>query len=96
MQRYILSSYEPNKNDKSLSNFDIFNNSRIGGDGTDGGLAVFLKEVLNETGVIGYTLAITIVAVDEDDEVGGLEGHLRALMVAGGSAHSALRIAIDR
>ena len=59
-------------------------------------LTVFAKEILDETGIVEYALLIAVVAVDEDYEMGGLEGHLGALIVAGGSADSSLGITIYR
>ncbi len=58
-------------------------------------MAVFADEVLDEPDVGGDALAVAVVAVDEDDEVGGLEGHLRALVVAGGGADASLGVAVD-
>ena len=58
-------------------------------------MAVFSDEVLDELGIGGDAVAVAVVAVDEDDEVGGLKRHLRALVVAGGGADSSLGIAVD-
>ena len=61
-----------------------------------GGLAVFAEEGEDVLGVFNDALFVTIVAVDEYDEVGGGEFHFRALIVAGGGAYPTLCIAIHR
>ena len=58
-------------------------------------MAVFPEQLLDETGVLRDALFVAVIAIDEDDEVSGLDGHLRALIVAGGSTYTALGIAID-
>jgi transketolase C-terminal domain/subunit len=50
---------------------------------------------LDETGIVGYALFVAVVTVDEHHEVGGLQGHLSALIVASRGADTSLGIPID-
>ena len=67
----------------------------VEGDGAAVALAVAAQQVLDEAGIIDDTLFLAVVAVDEYHEVGGVDGHLRALVVAGGCTYAALCVAID-
>ena len=46
-------------------------------------------------GVLGNFFAVAVVAVDEDEQMAGLEVDLGAFVVAGRCAHAALCIAVD-
>ena len=59
-------------------------------------LAVFAEQLLYVFSIFCDALLIAVVAVDEHEEVAGREFHLRALVVAGGSADTAFGIAIYR
>ena len=59
------------------------------------GLAIFRDEAQDELSVLADAVFVAVVSVDEYGEAGGLQGDLRALVVAGGSAHAADGVAID-
>ena len=58
-------------------------------------MAVFAEEGLYVFRILGDTLDVAVVAIDEDYEMGGGELHLGALVVAGGCADTSLCITID-
>ena len=60
-----------------------------------GGLAVFLEEGQDVLGIFDDTRLITVIAVDKDDEMRGLELDLGAFVVAGRRPYPTLCIAID-
>ena len=59
-------------------------------------LAVFADEALDELGILADALLVAVVAVDEYHEVGGAEGHLGTLVVAGRGPYPTLCVAVDR
>ncbi len=58
-------------------------------------VAVFAEEGLYVFRILGDTLGVAVVAVDEDYEMGGRELHLGAFVIAGGCADTSLCITID-
>ena len=58
-------------------------------------LAIFAEQSLNVFRVFPDPLFIAIVAIDEHNQMAGVERHLSPFIVACRSAHTSLRIAID-
>jgi hypothetical protein len=64
-------------------------------DGTAIALGVIDKEFLNVFGIGTNTFFVTIVAVDEHNEMGSSERHFGALMVASRRTYTTLGISIN-
>ena len=47
-------------------------------------LGVAAQELLNVLGILDDALLVAVVAIDEHDQVAGVERHLGAFVVAGG------------
>ena len=58
--------------------------------------AVFAQEPLDERRIVAHPLFVAVIAIDEDDQVGGMEIYFCALVVACWSAHAAHFVTIDR
>ena len=59
-------------------------------------MAILAEEGLDILGVFDDSGFVAVVAVDEDYEVGGLEFHLGALVIAGRRPYPTLSISIYR
>ena len=57
--------------------------------------AVLLQQRLDVAGIVGDTVTIAVIAVDEDEEATGGEVYLGALVVTGGGAYPTLGVTID-
>lgn len=58
-------------------------------------LGIFAEEGLDVFSIFSDTLLVAVVAIDEDEQVTGGEGHLGALVIAGRGAHTPLLVTID-
>ena len=58
-------------------------------------LTVFAQKLLDECCVLTYALLITVVTVDEYQQMVGVHRDLRPFVVAGGRSYTPYRIAID-
>ena len=58
-------------------------------------LGVAAQELLDVLGILDDALLVAVVAVDEHDQMAGVERHLGAFVVAGGGAYATQGIAID-
>ena len=59
-------------------------------------LAVFAKQGLDVLGILADSLLVSVVAVNEHQQMGSVYRHLRAFIVAGRCSHSTLGITIHR
>ena len=50
--------------------------------------AVFLQKVQNKFGILAHVLLISIIAVDENHQMGRVNSHLCAFIVAGRSSYA--------
>ena len=57
--------------------------------------AVFLQKVQNEFGILAHVLLISIISVDENYQMGRVNSHLCAFVVAGRSSHAANLVPIN-
>ena len=58
--------------------------------------AVFLQKVQDELGILAHVLFISIISVDENHQMGRVNSHLCALVVAGRSSYAANLVPINR
>ena len=57
--------------------------------------AVFLQKLQDELGILAHVLLISIIAVDENHQMGRVNGHLCAFVVAGRSSHTANLVPVN-
>ena len=58
-------------------------------------LAVFAEQCLDEFRIGSHLVFVAIISVDKDYQVGGLQFHLRSLVVAGRGSYTADLVTID-
>ena len=59
-------------------------------------LGIFPEQGLYVLCILPHTLLVAVVAIDEHQQVAGIERHLGTLIIAGGGAYASLCITIYR